>query len=48
MDITSELDELLKKRGAPTTTKQVSLDKVDGFLKEALRIVCAAKIPVGA
>ncbi|KAF4126699.1 SNARE-complex protein Syntaxin-18 N-terminus [Geosmithia morbida] len=39
MDITPDFDELLKQRGAPTTTtKQVSLDRVDGFLKEALRI----------
>jgi len=38
MDITPEFDELLRERNAPPTTKQVTLENIDGFLKEALRI----------
>lgn len=41
MDITPEFDELLRKQNAPPTTKQVTLENIDGFLKEALRIVRA-------
>lgn len=41
MNITLQFDELLQQRKAPKTkTKQpVSLDTLDGFLKEAYRIV---------
>lgn len=38
MDITAEFDQLLQKRSAPPTKRTVSLDNIDGFLKEALRI----------
>jgi hypothetical protein len=39
MNVTLEFDELLRERKAPPTRKTVSLEKIDGFLKEALRIV---------
>ncbi|CAG9937070.1 unnamed protein product [Clonostachys rosea f. rosea IK726] len=38
MNVTLEFDELLRERKAPPTRKTVSLEKIDGFLKEALRI----------
>lgn len=38
MDLTSEFDDLLRKRSASPTKKAVTLDRIDGFLKEALRI----------
>lgn len=50
MDITPQFDQLLKQREAPKTkTKQrVSLDAIDGFLKEAYRIVSLARcLPPG-
>lgn len=39
MDITPDFDKLLTGRGAEATRKQITLENVDGFLKEALRIV---------
>lgn len=39
MDITASFNELLQQRDAPTTKSQVTLDVIDGFLKEAYRIV---------
>ena len=41
MDITLQFDELLRQRQAPgTKTKhRVSLDVIEGFLREAYRIV---------
>ncbi|POR35922.1 Syntaxin-18 [Tolypocladium paradoxum] len=40
VDITSEFDELLGKRGAPTTSGKATLDvdAIEGFIKEAYRI----------
>ncbi|GKT47387.1 syntaxin-6 [Colletotrichum spaethianum] len=39
MDITPEFNELLRKRNAPIVTeKKLSLEAIDGFLKEAYRI----------
>lgn len=38
MDITPSFNEILQKRNAPTTKSQVTLDVIDGFLKEAYRI----------
>ncbi|RFN43373.1 hypothetical protein FIE12Z_12403 [Fusarium flagelliforme] len=38
MDITVTFNELLKERNAPETRKRVTLDAIDGFLKEAYRI----------
>jgi hypothetical protein len=43
MDVTAEFDELLRKHNAPPTKKAVSLEEIDGFLKEALRIVGLAR-----
>jgi hypothetical protein len=43
MDVTPEFDELLRKHNAPPTKKAVSLAEIDGFLKEALRIVGLAR-----
>ena len=39
MDITVTFNELLKERNAPEIRKRVTLDAIDGFLKEAYRIV---------
>lgn len=41
MNITVTFNELLRERNAPETKKRVSLDAIDGFLKEAYRIVSA-------
>lgn len=38
MDITSHFNELLRERNAPTTKSDMNLDRIDGFLKDALRI----------
>ncbi|KAF5022252.1 hypothetical protein F66182_5691 [Fusarium sp. NRRL 66182] len=38
MDITISFNELLRERNAPETRKRVTLDAIDGFLKEAYRI----------
>ncbi|CAJ0549351.1 hypothetical protein HG530_010135 [Fusarium avenaceum] len=38
MDITVTFNELLRERNAPETRKRVTLDAIDGFLKEAFRI----------
>ncbi|KAL4729501.1 hypothetical protein ACLX1H_003921 [Fusarium chlamydosporum] len=38
MNITVTFNELLKERNAPETRKRVTLDAIDGFLKEAYRI----------
>jgi hypothetical protein len=38
MDITVTFNELLKERNAPEIRKRVTLDAIDGFLKEAYRI----------
>jgi len=39
MDITVTFNELLKERNALEVRKRVTLDAIDGFLKEAYRIV---------
>ncbi len=39
MDVTSIFNELLRERNAPTTRRDINLERIDGFLKEALRIV---------
>ena len=39
MDLTPDFDELLRERKAAPTRQQVTLDSIDGFLREALRIV---------
>jgi hypothetical protein len=39
MDITPDFNELLRERNAPPTRSDLNLDKIDGFLKDALRIV---------
>ncbi|KAK5998551.1 Syntaxin-18-like protein [Cladobotryum mycophilum] len=38
VDITSQFNELLRRHNAPPTAQKVSLDTIDGFLKEAYRI----------
>ncbi|KAM0563490.1 hypothetical protein ACHAPJ_001211 [Fusarium lateritium] len=38
MNITVNFNELLRERNAPETRKRVTLDAIDGFLKEAYRI----------
>ncbi|RSL95082.1 hypothetical protein CEP52_012278 [Fusarium oligoseptatum] len=38
MDITIGFNELLRQRDAPATKKRVTMDAIDGFLKEAYRI----------
>ncbi|KOS18249.1 Syntaxin ufe1 [Escovopsis weberi] len=38
VDITEQFNDLLRKHNAPPTAQQVSLDAIDGFLKEAYRI----------
>jgi hypothetical protein len=38
-DLTSSFNELLRERNAPPTRQAVTLDAIDGFLKEAYRIV---------
>ncbi|KAF7536844.1 hypothetical protein G7Z17_g12976 [Cylindrodendrum hubeiense] len=40
MDITVGFNELLRQHQVPTTRKPVTLNTIDGFLKEAHRIVC--------
>lgn len=44
MDITVTFNELLRERNAPETRKRVTLDAIDGFLKEAFRIVSNAHL----
>lgn len=44
MDLTADFDELLRERNAPPTRSDINLDKIDGFLKEALRIVSLALV----
>jgi hypothetical protein len=39
MDRTADFNNLLRQQNAPPTKKDINLDKIDGFLKEALRIV---------
>lgn len=39
MNLTVTFNELLRERNAPETRKRVTLDTIDGFLKEAYRIV---------
>lgn len=39
MDITIGFNELLRQRDAPAAKKRVTMDAIDGFLKEAYRIV---------
>lgn len=48
MNRITEFDVLLSKRRAPPTRKQVTLERVDGFLKEALRIVSSATLDLKA
>ncbi|KAI1014788.1 hypothetical protein LB503_003627 [Fusarium chuoi] len=38
MNLTVTFNELLRERNAPETRKRVTLDAIDGFLKEAYRI----------
>ncbi|RKK66839.1 hypothetical protein BFJ69_g15037 [Fusarium oxysporum] len=38
MNVTVTFNELLRERNAPETRKRVTLDAIDGFLKEAYRI----------
>ncbi|EEY22245.1 conserved hypothetical protein [Verticillium alfalfae VaMs.102] len=38
-DLTPVFNELLAKHSAPSTRKKFSLEDIDGFLKEAYRIV---------
>lgn len=40
-DLTTEFNELLRKRGASPTAAKASIENVDSFLKEAYRIVSA-------
>lgn len=45
MDITIGFNELLRQRDAPEAKKRVTMDAIDGFLKEAYRIVRHALPP---
>lgn len=38
-DITSQFNELLRQKNAAPVAAKASLDAIDGFLKEAYRIV---------
>ena len=40
-DVTAEFNRLLKQHGAPQAAGKVSLETIEGFLKEAYRIVGA-------
>jgi syntaxin 18 len=44
MNVTVTFNELLRERNAPETRKRVTLDAIDGFLKEAYRIVSRAPL----
>lgn len=47
MDITPVFNDLLRKRNAPIITeKKLSLEAIDGFLKEAYRIVSLYQPPL--
>lgn len=39
VDLTSQFNELLRQKNAPPCKGKLSLDAVEGFLKEAYRIV---------
>ena len=40
MDLTSTFNDLLRKCDAPPAGRKFSFDELEGFLKEAYRIVC--------